>query len=685
MISPQDPTRYDLKVPDALLGVLRNRFALQDFRPHQREVIEHVIAGHDALLVMPTGGGKSLCYQLPGLVRGGGIVISPLIALMEDQTQKLVAMGLQADRIHSGRGRGDSQVALRRWLSGELDFLMIAPERLRVPGFVPRLMARPPKLIAIDEAHCISMWGHDFRPDYRLLGERLPELRAMGDCPVLALTATATVRVQQDIVEQLGVAQATRFIRGFRRDNLAIELLESNPSERVGLARKVLAEPARRPAIVYVLSRKAVDETAAAWKRDFKVAGYHAGMDTEDRKKVQESFTSGQTEVVVATVAFGMGIDKADIRTVLHLGMPATVEGYYQEVGRAGRDGLPSAAVCLYSWADRKLHESMFARGYPQLVDVQRLFGQIPAAGIEREALLKRSGLVLEVAEAALDKLWGLRAALIDYEDVVRPGAVAEWPQMYARQRMHRESQIDVIFEFGRGMGCRMTALTAYFGDQDRHRPCGLCDWCRADQSLLRRQRAPDALERRQLTKLVDLLSPTRALSLGKLFREDFGDAIDRRMFDALVTGLERAEVITTSWEAFDKGGETIRYRTATLCELPGQRDPDWIDRVQLEDAQKPAAAAGKLVKKRAGKVVEVAAPVATLPIDTALLGELKAWRLGRARAEGVPAFRILSDATLEAVVAARPQTAAQLLAVKGMGPRLVEKYGADLLAELRR
>ncbi len=694
MSAPSDPTRYDLKVPtaptpnaiipDALLGILRNRFALQEFRPHQREVIEHVIAGHDGLLVMPTGGGKSLCYQLPGLVRGGGIVISPLIALMEDQTQKLLGMGLQADRIHSGRGRGDSQLALRRWIDGELDFLMIAPERLRVPGFVPRLMARPPKLITIDEAHCISMWGHDFRPDYRLLGERLPELRAHGDCPVLALTATATVRVQADIVEQLGVPQATRFIRGFRRDNLAIELLESNPSERVALARKMLGDPARRPAIVYVLSRKGVDETVVAWKHDFKVAGYHAGMDTEARKKVQESFIGGKTEVVVATVAFGMGIDKADIRTVVHLGMPATVEGYYQEVGRAGRDGLPSAAVCLYSWADRKLHESLFARGYPVLADLQKLYAQIPAEGIARENLLRRSGLVLEVAEAALDKLWGLRAALIDYEDVVRPGAVADWPALYQRQRLHRESQIDVIFEYGRGMGCRMTALTAYFGDQDRHRPCGLCDWCRADESLLRRQRAPDSLERRQLNKLVDLLSPTRALSLSKLFREDFGDALDRRMFDALVTGLERAEVITTTWEAFDKGGETIRYRTATLTEMPGQREPDWLDRVRLED-QKPTAAAGKLVKKRAGKVVEPVAPVASLPIDTALLGELKAWRLAKARMEGVPAFRILSDATLEAVVAARPQSTAALLAVKGLGPRLVEKYGADLLAELRK
>lgn len=687
MAHPTDVTRYDLHVPeplDPLLQVLRQRIGLRDFRPFQREVIEHVIAGQDGLLVMPTGGGKSLCYQLPAIVRGGAIVISPLIALMEDQTAKLLEMGLSADRIHSGRARTDSQAALRRWLDGELDFLMVAPERLRVPGFIQRLMLRPPKLIAIDEAHCISMWGHDFRPDYRLLGERLPELRASGDCPVIALTATATVRVQQDICEQLGMLDATRFIRGFRRENLAIELVEANPSQRVAQARQVLADPARRPAIVYVLSRKLVDETVIAWKGDFRVAGYHAGMQADDRKKVQEGFSAGKIDVVVATVAFGMGIDKADIRTVIHLGMPSTVEGYYQEIGRAGRDGLPSAAVCFYSWADRKLHESFFARGYPLALDLERLHSIIPADGVAREGLLRRCGLELEVAEAALDKLWGLGAALIDYDDVVRPGTASGWLQTYQRQRNHREAQVDVIFDFGKSNGCRMVSLTAYFGDQqDRHRLCGICDSCRAEGALVRKLRAPDPHERRQLNKLVDVLSHTRALSLSKVHRELFADTVSRRDFDAMVQSLERAEVLVTSMEAFDKGGETIRYRTGMLLQSPSVRDPDWLDSVQIESAPVLPKAAGKVVKRAAAKVAPVVQPVG--PIDTVLLGELKAWRLARARLEGVPAFRIMSDAVLEAVVAARPVTTAELLQVKGMGPRLVEKFGADLLAELRR
>jgi RecQ family ATP-dependent DNA helicase len=689
------PTRFDMTLPsaDPLRALLKNRFALEDFRPHQREVVEHVIAGLDALLVMPTGGGKSLCYQLPALVRGGALVISPLIALMEDQVAKLSALGLRADRIHSGRSRSDAQAALRHWVNGDLEFLMVAPERLRVPGFITRLMAHPPKLIAVDEAHCISMWGHDFRPDYRLLGERLPELRAANDCPVLALTATATVRVQQDIVEQLGIPNATRFIRGFRRDNLAIELAESNPSQRGALARQALADPARRPAIVYALSRKQVEELASEWRRDFKIAGYHAGLPADERQHVQEAFARGDLDVVVATVAFGMGIDKADIRTVVHLGLPATVEGYYQEIGRAGRDGKDSAALALYSWADKKLHERFFEKSYPQLEHLEKMRKAIPAEGLNRETLLRKSGLDLETAEPCLDKLWGLSAAVIDFDDTVRPGPNTSWQQVYERQRNHRASQMEVMFDFARGSNCRMRSLTAYFGDrQDALRPCGRCDYCRQDGALVRRSRGPDSVERRQLGRLLDLLSPHRGLSLSKLHREDFVDALDRKAFDAMVDALERAGLIETTWESFEKGTETIRYRTATLNRAAALREPDWLELIKI-DTVLSAPATGKAVgKKAAAKANSVVRRVAAIDeervaplVNQTLLAELKAWRLAKARLEGVPAFRILTDAVLLALAESQPQTTRDLLDVRGLGPRLVERYGAELLAELRR
>ena len=467
-----------------------------------------------------------------------------------------------------------------------------------------------------------------------------------------------------------------------------------NPSQRAQLARQALADPARRPAIVYALSRKQVEEIAAEWHKDFKIAGYHAGLPADERLQVQEAFSRGALDVVVATVAFGMGIDKADIRTVVHLGLPATVEGYYQEIGRAGRDGKDSAVLALYSWADKKLHERFFEKSYPQLPHLERLRRALPADGINREVLLRRCGLDLEVAEACLDKLWGLGAAVIDFDDTVKPGAALQWQPAYEKQRSHRASQMDVMFEFARSSSCRMRALTAYFGDrQDALRPCGRCDFCRQEDSLVRRTRSPDAMERRQLSKLLDLLTPHRALSLAKLHREDFVDAMDRKTFDAVVDAAEKAGLLETTWETFDKGGESIRYRTATLCRAAALREPDWLDLVKIDTVLTAPAGSKPAAKSSAAKRKSGSAPPAAVvrpaqeePLaDANLVAELKAWRLAKARLEGVPAFRILPDSTLIALAAATPKTTRQLLEVRGMGPRLVERYGAELLAELRR
>ena len=254
-----------------------------------------------------------------------------------------------------GAGSRIIAAGLRGLSAGALDFLFIAPERLRVPGFPEMLAKRKPALIAIDEAHCISQWGHDFRRDYRMLGQYLPALRSgAGAVPVLALTATATPAVQADIVSQLGMRDPKLFVHGFRRENLAIEVVEMPVPERGRAICGLLTDRARRPAIVYATSRKQSERLAEELSAVAPTAAYHAGLDAETRERVQKSFQAGELEVVVATIAFGMGIDKADIRTVIHAGLPSTLEGYYQEIGRAGRDGAASRTFLMHSYADQR-------------------------------------------------------------------------------------------------------------------------------------------------------------------------------------------------------------------------------------------------------------------------------------------------------------------------------------------
>lgn len=472
-----------------LTELLRERFGFPEFRAHQQAVCEAAAAGHDVLLVMPTGAGKSLCYQLPGLARGGTtLVISPLIALMEDQVQRLQSLGLRAERIHSGRSRLESRQVCVDYVAGALDYLFIAPERLGVSGFPELLARRPLGLIAIDEAHCISQWGHDFRPDYRLLGQRLPQLRP---APVVALTATATPLVQRDIATQLGLgAQAKLFIHGFRRHNLALEALEVPQKERPGRALAWLSSPGRLPAIVYAPTRKLAESTAQLLATRHRVAAYHAGLSPEVRDRVQTDFLSGKLDVVVATVAFGMGVDKADIRTVLHLALPGSVESYYQEIGRAGRDGKPSRAVLMHHASDRKTHDFFLARDYPDVQVLEKLFAGLKSKPITPETLRKKSRIKKADFAKALEKLWvhgGVQG--VAEEQLVR--GTDNWRAPYAAQRDLRLEQLALMAQFASGKKCRMLALVEHFGDSaDSAAACGQCDAC-APASTVKLQAPP--------------------------------------------------------------------------------------------------------------------------------------------------------------------------------------------------
>ncbi len=331
------------------LTSLRTIFGYDSFRIHQREVIEGLIRGQDAFVLMPTGGGKSLCYQIPALHRAGvGIVVSPLISLMKDQVDALRVCGVKAAFYNSSMDSAEARGVLAMLHGQELDLLYVAPERLMSDEFVERLRDIPIALFAIDEAHCISQWGHDFRPEYRKLG-RLRSL--FPQIPMIALTATAETHTLKDILERLGLQQARCFISGFDRPNIRYTVVEKHkPFAQLSAYLNAHLEEA---GIVYCLSRNRVDQVADQLvQAGFRAAPYHAGLTAGQRKKTQDDFLCDDILIIVATVAFGMGIDKSNIRFVVHYDIPKNIEGYYQETGRAGRDGLAAEALLLFSYGD---------------------------------------------------------------------------------------------------------------------------------------------------------------------------------------------------------------------------------------------------------------------------------------------------------------------------------------------
>lgn len=432
-MTPVPPTlRRDR--PHDLDTHLRTRFGFSSFRPGQREAIEAVLDGRDALAVMPTGQGKSLCFQLPAtLTPGLAVVVSPLIALMKDQVDALHERGIAAAAFHSGLAEDERDRVVQALRLGRLRLLYIAPERAQHGWFVRVLRAAVPSLLVVDEAHCISRWGHDFRPDYLRLGDFREQL---GRPPCLALTATATALVRDDIVAKLALKGPLRIVTGFRRPNLGFAVLAClSPAEKwrelEALIRETGPGPGRGAALVYCATRRRVEEVAARLARaGFEAGFYHAGLADAMRASVQDRFLSGSLPILVATNAFGMGIDKPDVRLLVHHDLPGSLEAYYQEAGRAGRDGAPARCVLLYHPADVRTQEF--------------LIGRTASAG-DRQAEL--AGLL---------------------------------------QRM---------VEYAHASGCRQLAFLDYFDDEAEAAlgPCGRCDRCAKKLSAISPQ--PSVLE----------------------------------------------------------------------------------------------------------------------------------------------------------------------------------------------
>jgi ATP-dependent DNA helicase RecQ len=485
---------------------LRRHFGYPDFRGVQPRAIRAALAGRDVLVLMPTGGGKSLCFQIPALVLPGlTLVVSPLISLMKDQVDALRRRGIAATYINSTLGSAEVDARLAACAHGGTKLLYVAPERFESADFRRRLRAFEISLLAIDESHCISEWGHDFRPSYRRLGE----VRNLLGCPVVALTATATPAVREDILAQLSLRSPVILTGGFDRANLAWHVIGTrNEPDKDRVLLQLLRKPRDGVAVVYAPTRRKVDALADLINHTgIRAAGYHAGASAADRSRLQEDFMRGDTPVIVATSAFGMGIDKPDVRLVVHHAMPATLESYYQEAGRGGRDGGPADCVLLHAYQDRFTHEFLIDQRHPPeetvrlvLSAVTREKGVDPAVRITLTQLASAAHVPggPEQADSALrilDRAGALHVVpsprntdpdlrIVTFEpDAVEPARL-NW-KAARRDRDREYEKLMWMQRYAYHTGCRRGFVLRYFGDPFAMRHCGACDRCLAAEAGL--------------------------------------------------------------------------------------------------------------------------------------------------------------------------------------------------------
>ncbi|MCP3425712.1 DNA helicase RecQ [Rothia sp. AR01] len=601
---------------DTARSVLSDVFGYDSFRGEQEAVVEHVIAGGDAVVLMPTGGGKSLCYQIPSIVREGtGVVVSPLIALMADQVAALENLGVRAAYLNSTLDLERVREVERQYLAGELDVLYMAPERLVLPRTQDFLARGRIALFAIDEAHCVSQWGHDFRSDYlglHVLAERFP------DTPRVALTATATRATHAELTERLSLQDARHFVASFDRSNIEYRIVPKD-GPRAQLLEFITTEHPGDTGIVYCLSRRSVDQLAEALRaKGIDAVPYHAGLPQEVRAANQGRFLREDGVVVVATIAFGMGIDKPDVRFVAHVDLPRSVEGYYQETGRAGRDGLPSTAWMAYGLGD--------------VVSQRRLI----ESGEGDEAFKRRSMSHLDAMLALCETVDCRRVQLLRYFDEESGPCgncdTCKTPPQTWDATVDVQKLLSAIIRLDRerdqrfGSGQIVDVLRGKANDRStssRHEELSV--WGVGAERTEAQWRAVIR----------------QVLARGLL--QSHGD------YGVLVLGEGAGPVL--------RGEETVFLR---------------------ED---PVSKRGSRSRRAGGSGRAAAAPPVDLdPADAALFEELRTWRAEQAKEQGVPAYVVFNDATLYGIVEAKPTTLGELGDISGVGLKKLERYGEAVL-----
>ena len=607
-------------------SILSQVFGYQAFRGPQQEIIRHVTDGGDALVLMPTGGGKSLCYQIPAIARqqaglGITVVISPLIALMHDQVGALHEAGVSAEFLNSTLSMQESAKVERRLMQGDITLLYAAPERVTTPRFMAQLDSLQERgllsLFAIDEVHCVSQWGHDFRPEYRaltLLHERYPSV------PRLALTATADALTRADIIERLQLQEARLFVSSFDRPNIRYTIVEKREASQQ-LLRFIQDEHMGDAGVVYCQSRKKVEDTASLLcDNGIAALPYHAGLEPRVRQANQDQFLRAEGIVMVATIAFGMGIDKPDVRFVAHLDMPKNIEGYYQETGRAGRDGEAAEAWMCY--------------GLQDVVNQRRMIDESPAEEEFKHGLRGKLEALLGLAEAT---------------------------------------------------DCRRVRLLRYFGEASQ--PCGNCDNCLQPPEVWD---ATDAARKLLSTIYRVQQMSGFGFGAGHLIdilRGKATDKVTQRRHDTLSTFGIGADLSEAQWRAVLRqlvaiNAVAVDAQAFNTLKLTEASRPVLKGEVAVRLRVSVSRPAGQRVRR--GGMTAAPKPVAALDVASqARFAALKAWRFGVAKAHNLPAYVIFHDATLVAIAQSAPQSLDASQGISGLGTRKLEAYGAAVLAVL--